>query len=463
MIQSLSADYAQLLDHKTVYCGFSGGADSLTLLLLLYEAQEAFHFTLNAIHFEHGLRGRAGEEDARFCQKICADLKIPFTCITLNVPEHLAPGEGVEAAARRLRIAHWKQLPPESIIALGHNANDKIENLFLRLMRGSNTSALTSFSEFNHNQGITIIRPLLSYTRKQITDFLQGRGLQWRTDATNLEADYGRNFLRNKILPLIYQKFPYAEDGLSRALLNLQADASFIESHSEKTYAARNFTQCRSWRSLPDAIFYRVFRRFLSETIGSDVIPGHVLIDRFKSELRTKKTGQGYSELNITGYPDYSLFIGNEDLFLLKKEKINSIQWNPLEQSEINLSNMTIYFSRNFIGKGDGIIDAVFAPEAVKQPLLLRNTEPGDQMIPFGKHTPVLVRKLLSDASIPAPLRDYYPVLCDYTGEIIWIPGVKRSAKYPAQNSDSYGFSFSQSLISGKNCFVMNESANSFL
>ena len=168
---SLSAEFAPLLNGKNVCCGFSGGADSMTLLLLLSEAAEAFHFTLNAIHFEHGLRGRAGEEDAAFCRDFCSKRKIPFSCISLHVPENLENHEGIEAAARRLRMNHWKQLPENSIVALGHNGDDLIENLFLRLMRGSNVSALTSLSELTVNQNVTIFRPLLSYSRKTIESF----------------------------------------------------------------------------------------------------------------------------------------------------------------------------------------------------------------------------------------------------------------------------------------------------
>ena len=102
----LSPEFASILNGKNVYCGFSGGADSLTLLMLLSEAREAFHFSLSVIHFEHGLRGRAGVEDSLFCQDFCQKSGIPFTCISLNVPEHIRQGEGIEAAARRLRMDH---------------------------------------------------------------------------------------------------------------------------------------------------------------------------------------------------------------------------------------------------------------------------------------------------------------------------------------------------------------------
>ena len=56
-------------------------------------------------------------------------------------------------------------------------------------------------------------------------------------------------------------------------------------------------------------------------------------------------------------------------------------------------------------------------------------------MTAFGRKTPDSVKKFLSEANIPAPFRDSYPVLCDASGEIIWIPGVKRSDKSPAQTS----------------------------
>jgi len=437
----LSPEFASILNGKNVYCGFSGGADSLTLLMLLSEAREAFHFSLSVIHFEHGLRGRAGVEDSLFCQDFCQKSGIPFTCISLNVPAHISQGEGIEAAARRLRMDHWKKLPEKSVVALGHNADDLTENLFLRLMRGSNVSALTSLSEINETEGVVIIRPLLRHSKQQIEEYLKGRGLQWRTDATNLESEYGRNFLRNKILPELYAKFPYGKDGIARSLKNLQSDAKFIDDQAIKYYQTMKPELRESWLNLHQAIFCRVFRLFLSEKIGSNVIAGHQLLTRFESEIN-HPPGQGFSQLIITDHPDYSLYISSKSVFFIDLRKIEPVFWDPDHSKSVVFSGYMLKICENDMGKGDGVKIAVFDKKSLKFPLKLRQALPGDKMTAFGRTTPDSLKKYLSEANIPAPLRDSYPVLCDDSGEIIWIPGVKRSDKYPARDSDLLTISF---------------------
>lgn len=437
----LSSEFASAVKGKNLYCGFSGGADSLTLLQLLKDAEEVFLFHLHAVHFEHGLRGRASVEDSEFCQKICAELNIPFTCVPLNVPGNMLPGEGIEAAARRMRLNYWKQLPENSIVALGHNADDLTENLFLRLMRGSNVSALTSLSEVVECEGVTIIRPLLRYSRTSIENFLQGRGLQWRNDATNAESDYGRNFLRNKILPELYAKFPYGKEGINRSLKNLLFDAQYIDNQAETVYNDINPLLRENWLKLPPAIFCRVFRLFLSEKIGKNVIAGHQLLTRFENVINDPP-GQGFSELIITDYPDYSLYIDKTNILFVNHKKMEDFVWDPGISPVIKFAGFTFKFTFNASGKGDGVNFSVFDNSLLESfPLILRQVRAGDKMTAFGRKTAESVKKYLSEANIPAPLRESYPVLCDSSGEIIWIPGVKRSHKYPARNSGFFSIS----------------------
>jgi tRNA(Ile)-lysidine synthase TilS/MesJ len=47
-----------------IYIGFSGGADSTALLTAMQKAVGNAEFTIEAVHFEHGIRGKAGGDDA---------------------------------------------------------------------------------------------------------------------------------------------------------------------------------------------------------------------------------------------------------------------------------------------------------------------------------------------------------------------------------------------------------------
>ena len=136
-----------LLNGRKVYCSLSGGADSLALLLFLEAHREKARYTLEAVHFEHGFRGRASIADADFCEKICKEHSVPLSTFHIDVPHKRLRGEGDEEAARRIRLEYWRKIvfnPEHTLVALGHHAEDRIENVLLRLFRGSNSTGLSS-------------------------------------------------------------------------------------------------------------------------------------------------------------------------------------------------------------------------------------------------------------------------------------------------------------------------------
>ena len=103
MNPEISAEAAEILRGGIVFCGFSGGSDSLYLLLALNECSAPFHFELRAVHFNHGLRGAESDADEAWCREKCAELAVPFLSVPLDVGGRREAGEGDEAAARLAR------------------------------------------------------------------------------------------------------------------------------------------------------------------------------------------------------------------------------------------------------------------------------------------------------------------------------------------------------------------------
>ena len=74
------------------------------------------------------------------------------------------------------------------------------------------------------------MRPLLDVPRDAILSFLEGEGLQFVVDSTNLSNDYKRNVLRNRILPAIEQDFPMMRHALRNVMENLHRDRDLLDS-----------------------------------------------------------------------------------------------------------------------------------------------------------------------------------------------------------------------------------------
>src|ERR1019366_1598475 len=84
---------------RTLVVAHSGGSDSTALLLLAAAWASARGVAVMSAHVAHGLRGEAGEEDARFCARLATTLSGRFTLHPVGVPSERGEGESLEAAA----------------------------------------------------------------------------------------------------------------------------------------------------------------------------------------------------------------------------------------------------------------------------------------------------------------------------------------------------------------------------
>lgn len=193
----------------------SGGADSVAML----SAVKAAGADVLAAHCNFHLRGEESMRDQHHVEELCCRLGTELKIIDFDVERHIETRKGisVEMACRELRHEWFASLLKEveaDRIATGHNADDNIETLFLNLLRGSGTSGLRGMLPDTGK----IWRPLLSFHRTQILQYLKDKGLAHVTDSTNLQSDYRRNFLRNEVIPLLRSRWAGFDKSLDRSI-----------------------------------------------------------------------------------------------------------------------------------------------------------------------------------------------------------------------------------------------------
>lgn len=180
---------------------FSGGADSLALLLLLWAHWPERRARLVALHFDHRLRGRHSKADAAFCAKVSAALGVRYVGGAWSAARRGAS----EAEARTARFAFFqRELGRRRIRALwlGHQQDDIAETLLMRLARGSGTAGLAAPRPLQAMPTQRVhVRPLLTLKKQEIYEALRVAGAVWREDASNETEDYHRNRLRHEGLP----------------------------------------------------------------------------------------------------------------------------------------------------------------------------------------------------------------------------------------------------------------------
>jgi tRNA(Ile)-lysidine synthase len=194
---------------QSVLVGFSGGLDSTVLLHATSRVVSGPGLGLGALHVHHGL-SRNADAWAASCGEFCASLGIPFTLLRVEVPAR--SGEGLEAAARRLRHKALADQPADWVL-LAHHADDQAETILHNLFRGSGVRGAAAMPEA---RGRTL-RPLLGLGRAVLLEYAQNRGLKWIEDESNADPRYTRNYLRRELIPAIESRFPRASEQLAAA------------------------------------------------------------------------------------------------------------------------------------------------------------------------------------------------------------------------------------------------------
>ena len=416
--------------------GFSGGADSTALLLTLYE----LGYPLRAVHFNHGIRGAEADQDAEWCAEFCRKRQIAFESHSLAVPEHRFSGENLEAAARRLRLDFWScYLQREEfsetspVVTLGHHAEDTLEDLFLRLGRGSNVSGVTGLRTTREVQGVLFARPLLGCRKQQLENFLEERGItDWCQDKSNRDTAFRRNAIRHKLLPLLREIWG-GDEGFMRSLDVLLEDAEYLEQSAADYVDAVNTAE--GFQKIPPALQPRALRLWIQRRKNIDIVPSLSSVKRLRRETERKPPhtrkvplGQG---LVVT--------LENDRLKLGEGvEPWTERQWhwhhNPvlaIEELGLKLEASVVPVDRldtTFAGKSEY---EFFSLRGMPEVLTVRPWQAGDRMTKFGHSTPVKLKKILQAEKIPVSERLRIPLVLAGHNIIIWAAGVSRGAEFP--------------------------------
>lgn len=206
-----SEESSILNNAKQVVVAFSGGPDS-TLALIATKALLGDNPKLLATHINHQQQTDA-EGWEEICAKVCDKLNISFKAHKIHVE---VKDQGFEAAARSARQKIYKKYGVGTVIILGHHANDQAETILFRLFRGTGIKGLSGMKRVSEYEGITYIRPLMALSKDEILSRLSEINQEYIFDKTNIESNYSRNYLRNKVIPLIKEKWPHFDKSLNR-------------------------------------------------------------------------------------------------------------------------------------------------------------------------------------------------------------------------------------------------------
>ncbi len=247
---------------------FSGGADSLALLLLLWAHWPERRARMVALHFNHRLRGRASQADAAFCRRVGTALGVPVRVGRWTT----MPTRPSEADAREARHAFFQaelRAVRGRALWLGHQLDDVAESLLMRLARGSGLGGLAAPRPVQTQPGGRVhLRPLLTVRKEELATALTEVGVAWREDATNAGADHFRNRVRSEVIPRWVEAAGRdALAGAARSRSLLEEDDAALEAWVDElaSFGPGGLMELAPLAGRPVGLVRRILRRWLNE------------------------------------------------------------------------------------------------------------------------------------------------------------------------------------------------------
>ncbi len=435
-----------------IVAAVSGGADSTALLYALWslKQQSLISADLICVHINHRLRGSDSDRDEKFVIDLAGKLNVHVITIKVDVKGHAKNAKiSIETAARELRINALIEIAKEkgcNTIATGHQADDNAETVIHRLLRGTGFRGLCGIRPKNFFEGgIAFIRPLLSFTRRQITDYLNIKNISWQTDKTNFDCSYKRNFIRHRLLPEIQV---HSSKPVSRTLLNLSQAARYFQNkvirQAEMFYSDIALSQSDSISlnlNKFSPLHPAVKNQLILMTLENLNVPQRNLTSgHFEKILELAQNPESNKKIDLPCYFTVRKEYGS--LTFKRKPPRQIHTWQSFEEIKIDIpakiqkGNLIIETSlldgkqlkiEKFIKEKNGYIEW-FDFDKIVPPIIIRKRKSGDKFHPLGMPAEKRIGKFLTDRKIPSNIRSNILLVIDRE-KIIWLWPVRTSEK----------------------------------
>lgn len=394
-----------------VVAAISGGPDSMFLL----EVLKKYSFKIVVCHVHHNHRVESDEE-ALMVKEYCEKNNMIFEFMKID---KYTNDTFTEVEAREKRYKFFDEIVEKynsDILFTAHHGDDLIETVLMRLTRGSSLKGYAGFEPISKREGYKIARPLIFLSKSEIKEYLDKNNVIYAVDMSNESDDYTRNRYRNKILPILKEE-------------NENIHLKFID-YNKKVLLADDYLKKVSLEYITDKIDINEFNKldeiikiyvvegYLKNIYGEDIIAinnNHIysIIDL----ISKCKNGSIDLPLNKKGILEYNIF-RVEERKNIDSYDIEFTDYVEIPSGKITIDNET-KLTNNFVTHLNS--------SEIKFPLHVRTRINGDTMKVLNMKGTKKVNDILIDCKVPSSKRDEIPIVTDASGEIIWIPGIKKS------------------------------------
>lgn len=434
----------QIFSGSKIILAVSGGSDSVTMLDLFYQLAYRYNFDLIVCHFNHKIRGMSSDNDELFVKNLSAEYKLKFYSDKGDVKQYAQKnGFSVEHAARVLRYNFFERISKSlgiNQIATAHNANDTAETTLINLFRGTGLTGLTGIPEKRElNKKITIIRPLLEFTKSEILEYANNRKLKWKEDETNSLLFYTRNKIRLDLIPKLINDFnPSIIETLNRTSKILKGADQFIK-ESLETYIkyfkwdkkkSRLYINIRLFKSLHNFLKGELIQTSLDSKFKLQPLSMNI-IDRVIALMDSEVGAMVEINKDIIAYRDRASIVftksNNAEKFDIQIEKLGTYTYGEFKITLTEVTKKQVKYSKN---TNIEYLDYDLIPLGLN----LRTWDYGDTFQPLGMNGNMKISDFLINQKI-SYLDKKNVIVLSTKSEILWVCGLRISDKYKVDNT----------------------------
>jgi len=419
---------APVLSDDVLLIAISGGLDSVVLTYLCKLAG----YPIELAHCNFQLRGEESERDELFVRKLASSWGINVHVQRFDTVEYAAAEQcSVQEAARQLRYEWFNSLAIQysriKWILTAHHRDDQAETLLMNFLRGTGLSGLTGIPVRN---GI-ILRPLLSYERRQLEQYALAMQLSFVTDSSNQKEEYTRNYFRHTVIPAIQKVFPSVVENLCdnqvrftsieklyKQLTAVQTQRLLKGKDGEYQFPIAELTRFQG-----TAFLYELLQPF-GFTPGQIMEAERLLVARTGAQL-------------VASEGNWRLVKHRKFLILSPQKQMNA------DFISVDLDDQTIAFPAGKLEfqkikkvdlkeLGSSQV-AAFESQHLEFPLQIRRWRAGDYFYPLGMSKKKKVARLLIDLKYSLPEKERVWVLT--AGEkIVWVIGIRIDERFKVKD-----------------------------
>lgn len=417
-------------NNDTIVVGCSTGPDSMALLDMLLKLREKYELQLICAHVNHNIR-KQSEIEETFIKDYCNKHNIMLE--KMKIEKY--GDDNFHNEARNIRYHFFEDVVAKykaNYLMTAHHGDDLIETILMRIVRGSNLQGYSGFHEIVDMGTYKIVRPLIYYTKDELEEYNRINNVPYFIDDSNAKMKYTRNRYRKNILPFLKDEEENVHLKFLKFSNNLEQASKYIEKERDNALnkvldgnqiSIDKFLQLDKY--IQKEILYYILEDFYQDDL---MLVNDKHIELLFYLINSKRANM---EVNL---PNEILAVKSYDKFYLKRET------EEITEYEIEFNTYATLPNKHYIEKIDDTDDCSnnicrLSSEDICLPIIIRTRKLGDKMFVKGLNGKKKVKDIFIENKISLDKRDTWPIVVDSLGNILWIPGLKKS-KFDKQKNE---------------------------